>query len=451
MDKQTVEYFHSVRLIEEECKGCTHCIRTCPTEAIRVRHGKARIIEERCIDCGECIRTCPNSAKITVTDSLEILKEFKHKIAIPAPSLTGQFSSKHTATGMLSGFLHMGFDDVLEVGFGAGLLSRAITEYLRGAGSKIPRPVISSACPAVVRLIQVRYSGLVENILPMQSPMEVTARYVKERAAEATGLDEKEIGVFFISPCPAKVTVVKQPIGAERSYVDGVIAAKDAVNYIRKNFDDIEGRNGIQKAGGSGISWGRRGGEVASIGIPRKLSVDGIHHVRKILDKVEEGGLKKINLIEAQACVGGCVGGVLMAEDPFLAKVKIDIVSEEIGAKNDAQLDEAYGGVKKEMFFLDGKVGPRPITPLDTNVDEAMKKLKAIEWLCGVLPGSDCGSCGCPTCRAFAEDVVMGLSTPLDCQFKMREQVGGLVAEIHELLKKLPHTEWKRGAENEDI
>jgi len=26
-----------------------------------------------------------------------------------------------------------------------------------------------------------------------------------------------------------------------------------------------------------------------------------------------------------------------------------------------------------------------------------------------------------------------------------------LVAEIHELLKKLPHTEWKRGAENEDI
>ena len=34
-------YFHSVRLDEEKCMGCTNCIKRCPTQAIRVRSGKA--------------------------------------------------------------------------------------------------------------------------------------------------------------------------------------------------------------------------------------------------------------------------------------------------------------------------------------------------------------------------------------------------------------------------
>lgn len=62
-------YFHSVRLDRGNCKGCVNCIKRCPTEAIRVRHGKAEIIEEKCIDCGECIRACPNKAKYVETDS----------------------------------------------------------------------------------------------------------------------------------------------------------------------------------------------------------------------------------------------------------------------------------------------------------------------------------------------------------------------------------------------
>ena len=39
------------RLDRDKCKGCTNCIKHCPTEAIRVRNGKAQIIAERCIDC----------------------------------------------------------------------------------------------------------------------------------------------------------------------------------------------------------------------------------------------------------------------------------------------------------------------------------------------------------------------------------------------------------------
>ena len=56
-------YQHSVSLDVEKCKGCTHCLRRCPTEAIRIRDGHAVINPDRCIDCGECIRLCPHNAK----------------------------------------------------------------------------------------------------------------------------------------------------------------------------------------------------------------------------------------------------------------------------------------------------------------------------------------------------------------------------------------------------
>ena len=56
-------YEHSVYLDADKCNGCTTCLKHCPTEAIRIRDGKAVINQERCIDCGECIRVCPYKAK----------------------------------------------------------------------------------------------------------------------------------------------------------------------------------------------------------------------------------------------------------------------------------------------------------------------------------------------------------------------------------------------------
>lgn len=438
--------FHSVRLIEEKCKGCTHCIRTCPTEAIRVRNGKATIIGDRCIDCGECIRTCPNSAKIAVTEQLDEIRKYKYRIAIPAPSFVSQFSRRYKIEKVLSGFLFMGFDEIMEVGLGADLVSVAITEYLNSLGALLPRPVISSACPAVVRLIQVRYPGLVGNIMPLQSPMEITARYVRRKAVEKTGIDPSEIGVFFITPCPAKATVIKQPIGMDRSNVTGVIAIRDMVNFVKLNFERVVENIDIQRASSIGIGWGRREGEIEAVDIPNRLSVDGIHHVSKMLEKIEEGGFRNIHFIEAQACIGGCVGGVLMVENPFVAKLKLNLVSKEIGDRNIEFFKKVQSEIPKEDYRLGSKILSRPITSLSPDMREAMRKLQEIESLTAELPGIDCGSCGCPTCRAFAEDVVDGLMMRMDCLFDLRQRVQSLAQEIFALAGKLPHVMQNKGA-----
>ena len=103
-------FFHSVTLDESKCVGCTNCIKRCPTEAIRVRSGKAVIMSERCIDCGECIRICPHHAKRAKHDHLSMLEKFTYKIALPAPSLYGQFNNLDDQDYVLSGLKKLGFD-----------------------------------------------------------------------------------------------------------------------------------------------------------------------------------------------------------------------------------------------------------------------------------------------------------------------------------------------------
>lgn len=424
-------YFHSVTLDQEKCKGCTNCIKHCPTEAIRVRKGKARIIEERCIDCGECIRICPNYAKLAVTDTLEKLSDFKYSIALPAPSLYGQFGSEVTPGVILKALLALDFDDVFEVALGAEAVTVAIKKILKEHHHK--KPIISSACPAVVRLIQVRFPALLDQVIPIQSPMEITARAAKTMKSRELGLKESEIGAFFITPCPAKVTAVKQPFG-RHSYVDGTISLSAIYGVILKEMENVRDEHGMQKSSSQGIGWGRAGGENFSIAEGSLLAVDGIHCVNSVLEEIERGGLDDIDYLEAQACTGGCIGGPLVVQNPFVARVRFrDLVKKYSGKETNAIVEEL--GQYVEMTE---PVAPRPVLKLDDNIAAAIAKMEHLERTLKDLPGLDCGSCGSPNCRALAEDIVRGYANKTYCIFKLRERVQALAEEMVELAQKVP-------------
>jgi iron only hydrogenase large subunit-like protein len=409
-------FFHSVTLDKDKCLGCTNCIKRCPTEAIRVREGKAQIISERCIDCGECIRVCPHHAKKARYDHLSVLEGWKYKIAIPAPALFGQFNNLDDIDIVLTGLKQMGFDDVYEVSRGAELVSDATRKLM--ADGRLPKPVISSACPAVVRLIRVRFPDLCDHVLNLNAPMEVSAMMAKRAASERTGIPVEEIGAFFITPCPAKVTDIKMPIGTEGSWCDGAIAISEVFPLLSHRMDKLETVEPIGQSGLIGVSWAGSGGESAALLNEKYLAADGIENVIRVLEELEDERIRELDFVELNACSGGCVGGVLCVENGYVAKARLQRLRKYLPVSQN-HLD---GGVPRDMEWTE-PLEFAPVLKLSQNLEEAMQMMEEIDVICEGLPGLDCGSCGAPSCRALAEDVVKGVARTSDCVFLMREQV----------------------------
>lgn len=384
-------FFHSVTLDKDKCLGCTNCIKRCPTEAIRVREGKAQIISERCIDCGECIRVCPHHAKKARYDHLSVLEGWKYKIAIPAPALFGQFNNLDDIDIVLTGLKQMGFDDVYEVSRGAELVSDATRKLM--ADGRLPKPVISSACPAVVRLIRVRFPDLCDHVLNLNAPMEVSAMMAKRAASERTGIPVEEIGAFFITPCPAKVTDIKMPIGTEGSWCDGAIAISEVFPLLSHRMDKLETVEPIGQSGLIGVSWAGSGGESAALLNEKYLAADGIENVIRVLEELEDERIRELDFVELNACSGGCVGGVLCVENGYVAKARLQRLRKYLPVSQN-HLD---GGVPRDMEWTE-PLEFAPVLKLSQNLEEAMQMMEEIDVICEGLPGLDCGSCGAPSC-----------------------------------------------------
>ena len=420
--------FHSVRLEGDKCRGCTNCLKRCPTEAIRVRGGRAHIIDERCIDCGECIRVCGYHAKVAVTDPLSSISRFKYKIALPAPSLYGQFKELRGISQVLNGLKQMGFDDAFEVARGADVVSRAIRERLKNPD--LPRPVISSACPAIVRLIQVRFPDLIDHIVDVRQPMEVAAMIARREFAREHRVDESEVGCFFITPCPAKVTAIRTPIGHEKSAVDGAISVLEIYGLLSTQIRSAPVDLTIETASDLGVGWARSGGESKAVSRENSLAVDGIENCIHVLEEIEDNRLRDLEFFEGAACTGGCVGGPLNFENNYVARSNVRRLSSRT-PNPDLNVDS--GMMTKYDLYASKSILPNSAMKLDDDLLEAMRKMERIDQIYKELPGYDCGSCGSPTCRTFAKDIVQGAATKMDCIHKMKEQLKVMAQQMVDL------------------
>ena len=407
-------YFHSVSLDSDKCHGCTNCVKGCPTEAIRVRDGKARIIKERCIDCGECIRICPYHAKISITDPRSLTSEYKYNIIMTAPSFYGQFPGVTDVNVILTGLKKLGFDEVYEVARGAEYVTAATAQMM--LSGELPKPAISSACPVINRLISIRFPDLIDNIVKLISPMEVAAEHTRREAIEKTGLDNKDIGVFFITPCPAKMTSIRTYMFLKEPVINGAFSVNDMYAELLPVLKTIDKPEKIARASIKGISWGRGGGESAGVPTPRVIHADGIGNAIKILEQMENDNIDA-DFVELCSCPGGCVGGPLNVENPFVAASRMEnmIVADP----------ETYPlqGLNTSEMLWKNDLEPVYIMRLDDNFLVAMEKMQEIERIYETLPKLDCGACGSPSCRAKAEDIVRGFTSDKDCIVKMREEM----------------------------
>ena len=419
-------FFHSVTLEHDRCVGCTVCVKHCPTEAIRIRDGKAQITKERCIDCGECIRHCPHRAKKARYDHFSDIQKFRYKIALPAPTLYGQFPNVRDINLILTALLRLGFDEVYEVAKAAELVTEATRRLMQNG--HLTFPIISSACPAIARLIRVRFPDLCDHVLPLNAPMETAASLAKEEASKRLRIPKEEIGCIFITPCAAKVTDIKMPIGTMTSEVDLAVSISEIFPLLADEMKKIDKPEPLSQSGVIGVSWSSAGGEASGLQRERYLAADGIRNCIHVLEELEDNRLHRVDFIELNACEGGCVGGVGCVENGFVAKARLQNLRKFLPISRNRLTERIPDCMKwnEELEYA-------PVMKLSEDLSEAMQMMMEIHEISEKFPGKDCGACGAPSCKALAEDVVKGHASEDDCIFLMQNKLRAQLEEMQEL------------------
>lgn len=416
-------FHHALTIREDLCTGCSLCMRVCPTEALRIRNGKACLIEDRCIDCGECFRKCPVHAIIIEQDDFSRIFDYRHRVALVPAVLHGQFRHEVSMADISAVLKSMGFTWVYEVEHGAEILKPAIEEMMNARN--LSRPAISTYCPAIVRLIQVRFPALIKNLSTVKAPLDMAAFYCR-KVLRDRGAHNAEIGVFYVTPCAAKIAAVKSPVGDESSPISGVINMDFIFNMINRtlrNKGELPHDDGhAYSVDPDTLLWSLTGGEASCIN-GSTLAIDGMNNVTEFLEKLENDEITGIDYLELRACDEGCAGGVLLSSNRFLVAERLrrkarNLQPGETALENGDLPDiEAYSGYLMKKVRITTDIRPRSMYRLSGDRDEAMRMMKRSRRLMCWLPGTDCGLCGAPSCQALAEDIVRHRGDISQCIF----------------------------------
>ena len=417
-------FYHALQVDEPRCIGCSRCMKICPTEAIRIHGGKAMIQEHRCIDCGRCYEVCPAQAIRIKDDDFEAIRRYPHSVALLPAVFMGQFPDDISVSKVYASLRELGFAHVMEVESAAMIYKEAKERYAREHPDV--RPLISSFCPAIVRLIQIKYPSLAENVMPIKVPLDLSAMYAVQELV-SRGIPREEIGLFYITPCAAKVSAVKAPVGEEKSLIDGVINMNLLYNRVYKHIKDM-GKNhqypplSRQRLSADAILSTLTNGERRICTAKRSYAIDGIENVMDFLDKLENDEVEGVEFLELRACDQSCAGALLSVDNRFLcgermyARARKAAERERNGEMPRDREMEKYQDYLIENSTVD-EVQPRSMLVLDPDISKALEKMEKIERMKVHLPQIDCGVCGAPTCEAFATDVVCQQASLHQCVF----------------------------------
>lgn len=422
-------FHHTLMVRMDLCRGCTHCMKRCPTEAIRITGGKAHVDPERCVDCGQCMDACPHHAIVIEQNDFDQIYQYRYRVAIIPSLMIGQFEDTVTESDMIDALQNIGFTHVHYAEFGV--------DILKTLGNRISvyadnHPVVSSYCPAVVRLIQLRYPSLLPNVNLMRTPAQITALYAKV-ALEAQGIDSSDIGIFYITPCAAKYAQIKTPGSATEGLIQGGLNLDSVFNLMQTYLAQRSGRSPkapevwerptITRAA---FLWSLTKGESASMQ-GRTLSIDEIHNVIEFLELVEDERHENIDFLELRACDTGCTGGILTPRNRFLATERIKHHAQTLSEELDGETRVKIHSFSEKLIHnlkVDRIIAKHSLQ-LDIDVSMALKKMEKVRRITEVLPGIDCGLCGSPTCKALAEDIAKSKASIRKCLvLKMKDPNG---------------------------
>ncbi len=398
---------------DAKCKDCFKCLRECPVKAIRYENHQAKIIEQRCILCGRCTLVCPQNAKQVhseLDDVLALLSSGRKVVASLAPSFVSSFDTQDLDV-MKEALFALGFAEVEETAVGA----KAVTEeYARLLGTGEFKNFITSACPAVNRMISIYYPDALKYLAPVPSPMVAHARMLKKRDPDAA--------IVFIGPC-----IAKKREAAESGIIDGVLTFEELNTvFAQKNIDlcKIEAKRHAEGRELKARYYPIPRGIIKSFdSLPagyEYVAVDGVERCAEVLDEIDTlSGL----FLELNCCEYACVGG------PCRLHVKGGNIKSNENVRKYAAKNMGAAPAVTEQVDLTEK-HPRII--LDDFVPSE-KDIRAILAKTGKNSPEDelnCGACGYSTCREKAIAVLNGYADIEMCLPYMRSRAESMSYEI---------------------
>jgi hypothetical protein len=262
--------------------------------------------------------------------------------------------------------------------------------------------------------------------MKVNPPIDMSALYYREKLKQS-GVAEEEIGLFYATPCAAKIAAVKSPVGETESPVTGVINMNFLYNrilkFLQRKYTESTPPQTDDLLSSRGILWSLTRGEVVhSDG--RALAIDGINNVNEFLENMENEKLDNIDFLELRACDESCAGGILMSGNRFLTVERLKKRAAEYQAREDdkeRKLTEGFLNINEHGFL--GNIQPRPMGKLDEDISVALKKMERKRRLMCFLPGFDCAGCGAPDCQTLSEDIVQGNAQISHCIFMQQQMI----------------------------
>lgn len=299
------------------------CEEACPVGAIfKDENGVEHINNDKCINCGKCLIACPFGAIVEKSHVLQIhkaIKSDKKVIALPAPSIIGQFKMEYSK--ILGAIKAYGFDEVFEVAKGANDTTnneaQELVEHLKEG-----HPFLTtSCCPAYTQTVDKHIPELKPNVSTTPSPMAYAAKRVKELYPDSV--------VVFIGPCIAKRSEAfyNEHVDFNLSFEElGALLIAKGI-YVSKT-EGIDPDNGIES---HGHGFGAVGGVTNSVltKLPegfdlKNIVIDGIDKAAIRQLKMFAKGKANGNFIEVMSCEGGCVAGPNVISNSKLAAKQLN-------------------------------------------------------------------------------------------------------------------------------
>jgi len=410
--------------VEEKCRGCHVCVRSCPAKAIKVKEGIARVMDERCVACGYCTSICSVGAKQARSDIdivWQLLREPSPVIAVLSSALPSAFPGIRPKQ-IVFALQRLGFSEVMESAFGAELVCR---EYRRILMENKEKSIFSSACPAMVSFIEKFYPQLIDNLAPIVSPAVAMGRVIKWQY-------NPEARVVFIGPCVAKKAESEDE--AVKGVIDAVLTFTEMREMLASRGIDAASEKEAEWSGprpSLGRLWPVPGGllRIAHISTDILLNdifvAEGISRATGCLREFAEGKTRT-KFLDIFFCQG-CVDGPAIDNNLSLferRRLVADYALEEADVARTQADVEKYAGIDLSRKFT-SRYTALPV-PGEKEIASVLKQINRTKTEDQV----NCGACGYNSCRELAVAVCQGIAEIEMCWPYLVEKLEGTQDEL---------------------